>query len=200
MKISKIFGLVIVVLIALFLLRDKLPMGFVKGIFNNEPTIDTITTVAYKYDTITNESKVYVPKWQDRVVIDIDSFIVNQTEPIDTMALLTDYYSKYYYQDTIAVDTFGYVVLKDTISQNQIQSRQSITNVVIPTKTVTHSILINKREIYLGGGFVGSRNYMIANGELLIRTKKRKAFAIGAGIDNQLSPNFTGKIYWQISK
>ena len=200
MKISKIFGLVIVVLIALFLLRDKLPMGFVKGIFNNEPTIDTVTTVTYKYDTITNESKVYVPKWQDRVVIDIDSFIVNQTEPIDTMALLTDYYSKYYYQDTIAVDTFGYVVLKDTISQNQIQSRQSITNVVIPTKTVTHSILINKREIYLGGGLMGSRNYMIATGELLIRTKKRKAFAIGAGLDNQLNPNFTGKIYWQISK
>jgi len=200
MKISKIFGLVIVVLIALFLLRDKLPMGFVKGIFNNEPTIDTVTTVEYKYDTITNESKVYVPKWQDRVVIDIDSFIVNQTEPIDTMALLANYYSKYYYQDTIAVDTFGYVVLKDTISQNEIQSRQSITNVVIPTKTVTHSILINKREIYLGGGLMGSRNYVIANGELLIRTKKRKALAIGAGLDNQLNPNFTGKIYWQISK
>ena len=200
MKLSKIIISVIILLIALFLLRYKLPMGFVKNIFNNEPIIDTVTTIEYKYDTINTESEVYVPEWKDKVEVDIDSIFINQNEPIDTMSLLRDYYAKYYYEDTIDVDTFGYIVMKDTISKNQIEARQHISNILIPTKIVTNTILVNKREIYLGTGITANKNFMVLNGELLLKTKKKKAYALGIGFDNNFTPNFTGKVYWKISK
>jgi hypothetical protein len=200
MKTFKVIISIVILAIALFLLRGKLPMEFVKNIFNNEPIIDTITTVEYKYDTINTKSEVYIPKWKDRVVVDVDSIFITQKEPIDTMSLLRDYYAKYYYEDTIDVDTFGYIVMKDTVSKNKIEARQYVSNILIPTKIVTNNILVNKREIYLGTGITGNKNFMVLNGEMLVRTKKRKAYGVGIGLDNNLSSNFTAKIYWRIGK
>jgi hypothetical protein len=200
MKTFKVIISIVILAIALFLLRGKLPMEFVKNIFNNEPIIDTVTTVEYKYDTINTKSEVYIPKWKDRVVVDVDSIFITQKEPIDTMSLLRDYYAKYYYEDTIDVDTFGYIVMKDTVSKNKIEARQYVSNILIPTKIVTNNILVNKREIYLGTGITGNKNFMVLNGEMLVRTKKRKAYGVGIGLDNNLSSNFTAKIYWRIGK
>ena len=200
MKTFKVIISIVILAIALFLLRGKLPMEFVKNIFNNEPIIDTITTIEYKYDTINTESKVYIPKWKDKVVVDVDSIFITQKEPIDTMSLLRDYYTKYYYEDTIDVDTFGYIVMKDTVSKNKIEARQYVSNILIPTKIVTNNILVNKREIYLGTGITGNKNFMVLNGEMLVRTKKRKVYGVGIGLDNTLSPTFTAKIYWRIGK
>ena len=200
MKTFKVIVSILILAIALFLLRGKLPMAFVKNIFNNEPIIDTVTTIEYKYDTINTELKVYIPKWKDRVVVVVDSIFIIQKEPIDTMSLLRDYYTKYYYEDTIDVDTFGYIVMKDTVSKNKIEARQYVSNILIPTKIVTNNILVNKREIYLGTGITENKNFMVLNGEMLVRTKKRKAYGMGIGLDNNLSPTFTAKIYWSIGK
>jgi len=200
MKTFKVIVSIVILAIALFLFRGKLPMEFVKNIFNNEPIIDTVTTVEYKYDTINTKSEVYIPKWKDRVVVDVDSIFITQKEPIDTMFLLRDYYAKYYYEDTIDVDTFGYIVMKDTVSRNKIEARQYVSNILIPTKIVTNTILVNKREIYLGTGITANKNFMVLNGELLLKTKKKKAYALGIGFDNNFTPNFTGKVYWKISK
>jgi len=200
MKTFKVIVSILILAIALFLLRGKLPMAFVKNIFNNEPIIDTVTTIEYKYDTINTELKVYIPKWKDRVVVVVDSIFIIQKEPIDTMSLLRDYYAKYYYEDTIDVDTFGYIVMKDTVSKNKIEARQYVSNILIPTKIVTNNILVNKREIYLGTGITENKNFMVLNGEMLVRTKKRKVYGVGIGLDNTLSPTFTAKIYWRIGK
>jgi len=200
MKTFKVIVSILILAIALFLLRGKLPMAFVKNIFNNEPIIDTVTTIEYKYDTINTELKVYIPKWKDRVVVVVDSIFIIQKEPIDTMSLLRDYYTKYYYEDTIDVDTFGYIVMKDTVSKNKIEARQYVSNILIPTKIVTNNILVNKREIYLGTGITENKNFMVLNGEMLVRTKKRKVYGVGIGLDNTLSPTFTAKIYWRIGK
>ena len=199
-KVSKFIGVIVVVLIALFLLRDRIPFGGIKDIFKNEPIMDTVTTIEYKYDTINNVSTVYTPQWKDRVVVDVDSIFISQTEPVDTMALLRDYYAKYYYEDTVLVDTFGYVTINDTISQNKIESRQTTSTVRIPTKIVTNTIFIDKRELYLGGSLAGNREFMMMNGEMLIRTKKRKAYGVGIGLDNRFNPTFTAKLYWRIGK
>jgi hypothetical protein len=41
---------------------------------------------------------------------------------------------------------------------------------------------------------------MMMNGEVLVRTKKRKAYGIGIGLDNGFNPTFTAKLYWRIGK
>lgn len=199
-KVSKFIGVIVVVLIALFLLRDRIPFGAIKDVFKNEPIMDTVTTIEYKYDTINNVSTVYTPQWKDRVVVDVDSIFISQTEPVDTMALLGDYYAKYNYKDTVLVDTFGYVTINDTISQNKIESRQTTSTIRIPTKIVTNTIFIDKRELYLGGSLAGNREFMMMNGEMLVRTKKRKAYGVGIGLDNRFNPTFTAKLYWRIGK
>jgi len=90
--------------------------------------------------------------------------------------------------------------MKDTVSKNKIEARQYVSNILIPTKIVTNNILVNKREIYLGTGITGNKNFMVLNGEMLVRTKKRKVYGVGIGLDNTLSPTFTAKIYWRIGK
>jgi hypothetical protein len=113
---------------------------------------------------------------------------------------LRDYYAKYNYEDTVLVDTFGYVTINDTISQNKIESRQTTSTIRIPTKIVTNTIFIDKRELYLGGSLAGNREFMMMNGEMLLRTKKRKAYGVGIGLDNRFNPTFTAKLYWRIGK
>jgi archaellum component FlaF (FlaF/FlaG flagellin family) len=60
-------------------------------------------------------------------------------QPVDTMAILRAFYAKHVYNDTIWIDSFGYVCWVDTVTQNKIAKRQKSTNYKIPviTKTIT---------------------------------------------------------------
>lgn len=156
------------------------------------------TKVKIKYDTIRQTSIEYVPKWKNRIHQKIDTFT-----RIDTAYILQGFYTKYYYPDTILVDTFGYISLNDTIFENKIYSRTVKQNLLIPTTTITNEILVNKREVYIGVGIAGEAqpiNLNYVGAELLYRTKNKKAYSIGIGINQQLSPVVSGKIYWKIGK
>ena len=61
--------------------------------------------------------------------------------PLDTMALLRDYNLKRVYNDTILIDSFGYVSWVDTVHKNKIEKRQKSTNYKIPV--ITNTIIIN---------------------------------------------------------
>jgi len=41
---------------------------------------------------------------------------------------------------------------------------------------------------------------MVLNSEMLVRTKKRKAYGIGMGLDNGFNPIYSAKFYWKIGK
>ena len=88
-----------------------------------EKNIESQVTTKTKIEYIPVEKKVpqYIPQWKTRIEteIDIDTFLTK----VDTSAILNDYYSKYYYEDTLSLDTLGYVLVKDTISRNNITSR-----------------------------------------------------------------------------
>lgn len=160
-----------------------------------EPVV--ITKVETRWDTVPVERIKYVPKVVERVVVDIQTI----TEPIDTTAILRDYYSKYFYSDTLSLDSLGNIVLNDTITRNLIFSRDVQTNLVIPTKIITNTNYIYKREFF-GGGSVGFGDGAIRsiNGELLYIDKKRRTYGVGVGVDNNFQPIFTGRMYWKIGK
>ena len=71
-----------------------------------------------EYINVRDTIPQYIPKWKDRVIVVTDTI----KEPIDTSLVLTDYYSKYYYEDTLTIDTMGLVYVKDTVTQNKIVS------------------------------------------------------------------------------
>jgi hypothetical protein len=157
----------------------------------------TITEISIEYDTILDTIPEYVPKWKTRVEVEIDTF----TQPIDTLSILADYYAKYYYIDTIKIDTIGYVVVADTITRNFIFSRNVVSNFTIPTTTITNTKYLNNREFYLGlkvQGRTDQLNYV--GGELLFKAKKQQAYTIGVGLNNEFQPVISGGMFFKIGK
>lgn len=151
--------------------------------------------ITTEYVQVTETIPEYIPQWKERIEVVIDTF----TTPIDTTAILVDYYSKYFYKDTLNVDTFGYIVVKDTISKNKIASRNVEYNLSIPITTIEKTSYINEREWYVGlGTNINNLNYV--GGELLYKNKKYQAYGLGLGINNQFEPIISGRMYWRINK
>ena len=160
-----------------------------------------ITEIETKYDTIQTLKETYIPKWQTKIVtetiIETDTFL----QPIDTLAILQDYYTKYSYQDTIKIDTLGYAIINDTITKNSIFSRDIKTYFTLPSTTVTNKIYLNKIEFYGGLGVVGGRNQLnYIGGEILMKTRKQTIIGLGLGINQDFQPALSGKMYWKIGK
>ena len=157
----------------------------------------TITEVVTRWDTLKVATKEYVPKYIRKTVVDIDTF----QAPIDTMSILRDYYAKYFYTDTIKVDSLGFIVINDTVTRNLISKRDVQSNIFIPTTTVTNTTYLYKRELFWGVAVSGNKEQIQSvNGELMYVNKKRNAYGFGVGVDQNFQPIFTGRLYWKIGK
>ena len=182
--------LLVVVLAALLLYQ--------KGCSSTPPVEpEVITEVVTRWDTLKVATKEYVPKYIRKTVVEIDTFQV----PIDTISILKDYYAKYFYTDTIRVDSLGFIVINDTVTRNLISKRDVQSNIFIPTTTINNTIYLYKRELF-GGISVGSTPSAIQNlsGELLFVNKKRQAYGFGLGLNNNFDPIYTARLYWKIGK
>jgi len=166
-----------------------------------KPVIKTIveTKETVKWDTIKVPEITYVPKWKTKIVRVTDTI----PKDIDTMEILKDYYAKYFYTDTLDIDSIGNIVINDTITQNKIFARKPKVNIQIPTitKEIVITKVISEREFYYGVGLQGSTdqlNYL--GGEFLYRTKKKNAYGVSLGINQDFSPIIGGKVYWKIGE
>jgi len=161
------------------------------------PEPEVITKIEVRYDTIETVKEVYVPKWRTRVVTET----ISVPTEIDTVAILRDYYARYFYTDTLKIDTFGYAVINDTISRNTVLARDVRTNILIPTTTITKEIYLNKNELYWGVSLQGRTDQINYLGtELLWRTKKRSTYGFGLGVNQDFQPVLSGRMYWKIGK
>jgi predicted small secreted protein len=206
--LKKLFNniqLVIIVVLIIIIILQQQCSGPSTGLnlFNKnlkQPTPiegTVITKIETKWDTIKIDSLIYVPKWRTHIITEYDTIPAN----IDTLSILKDYYTKYFYTDTLDLDTLGNIVINDTISQNLITSRKIIPNIYIPTTTIERDSLISKNEFYYGFGLAGNKqqfNYI--GGELLWRSKRKKVIGLGVGINQNLQPVLTGRLFWKIGK
>ena len=157
----------------------------------------TITEVVTRWDTLKVATKEYVPKYIRKTIVNIDTF----QAPIDTMSILRDYYAKYFYTDTIKVDSLGFIVINDTVTRNLISKRDVQSNIFIPTTTITNTTYLYKRELFWGASISGNQEQIQSiNGELMYVNKKRNAYGFGVGVDQNFQPIFTGRLYWKIGK
>ena len=162
-----------------------------------EPKV--ITKVETKWDTLKINSTVYVPKWKTKIVTQVDSILVNI--PIDTLEVLKDYYAKNVFVDEIVLDSLGIITITDTIYKNTVWRRGIKSNVLIPKTTITEEIYLNNREFYWGFGLQGRSdqiNYL--GGELLYKDKKKQIYGLGLGVNQDLQPVISGRLYWKIGK
>ena len=187
---SKFYFLIIVILIIVILLQKSCGGGKV-----TVPKNDTITVTDTSYATITKYVPTYVPKWSVK-----KEYIHDTTKLIDTAYVVGDYYSTYFYTDSLISDIL-HLYVNDSISQNKIQSRSLKYTLKFPTVTVTNTVIKNKNEFYIGLGLVGSKTGINFFGpELMLRTKSKNVYGLGVGIDGNFQPNLSLRVYWKIGK
>lgn len=195
---SNIQPVLIVVLIVVIILQRSCSGPSVNLNLPNNNTLTegaVITKIETKWDTLTLDSLVYVPKWN--IKIEYETIM----QDIDTLSILKDYYSKYFYSDTIDLDSFGSIVINDTITKNSIITRKVKPTLHIPTTIITRDSLITKRELYYGLGLVANKQqFSYMGGELLYRTRRKHIYGVGVGINNELQPVISGRIMWKIGK
>ena len=197
---EKYFGnfknlIILVLIIVIIFLRQCSGTGGVSDT-PSEPTI--ITKVETKYDTITKEVTKYVPKIVTRIKTEIDT--IRLTQKIDTLSILEDYFAKYVYEDFQQLDSLN-LTIKDTISQKKILSRKIFYDLIYPTTTVTETKYINQREFYVGFGLNGtSKQFNYIGGSILYRTKKKQAFGLGIGLNDQFQPILSTQFLWKLGK
>ena len=139
---------------------------------------------------------IYTPKVKYITKVDIDTF----STPIDTSAILSDYYAIKTYEDKQVLDSLN-LVITDTISQNQIKSRKISYTFTYPRSTIRETIILNKRELYFGIGATGNQNQLQhLGGEMVYRNKKRQAYGLGVGVDQNLVPVISARMYWKLGK
>ena len=191
---EKYFGnfknlIILVLIIVIIFLRQCSGTGGVDDT-PSEPTI--ITKVE------TKEVTKYVPKIVTRIKTEIDT--IRLTQNIDTLSILEDYFAKYVYEDFQQLDSLN-LTIKDTISQNKILSRKIIYDLIYPTTTVTETKYINKNEFYVGFGLNGTtKQFNYVGGSILLRTKKKQAFGLGIGLNDQFQPIISTQFLWKLGK
>lgn len=159
---------------------------------NPNPTV--ITKIEYKWDTLYTETPVYIPKWKDRIKYKTD------TVYIDTNAVVEDYFASYYYEDIISNDSIT-ITIKDTISRNKIKNRALKYSILYPTKIITRDSIVNERGFYAGLGVGGTSSFLnYIGGEFIFKSRKKTAFGIGVGVNQNFQPVFNGRLYWKLGK
>lgn len=161
---------------------------------NDNTTV--VTKIVTKYDTIIREVPTYVPKWKTKIVREIDSFPI----PIDTAEILKDYFTLYYYEDSLIKDSLK-LYIKDTITENKIKNRTINYSLIYPTTTIYRDSLVKRNEFFYGFGLVGNQEGIYYIGpEFLLKTKYGNAYGLGIGINGDLQPTLGIKTYWKFGK
>lgn len=190
--VGNIQTLVILVLVILVLLKTC-------GSGDEITTEKVVTKVEVRYDTLEVEKKVFVPKIKTVVRTNTITDTVVLKSRIDTLAILKDYYNKYVYQDTLKLDSLGYVVIMDTSSQNKIFSRRFDSQILIPTTTITNDIYLNQSKFFGGVSIGGNKSQInFLSGDLLYKSKKDNVYGVGLGVNQNLEPIVIGRVYWRI--
>lgn len=120
-------------------------------------------------------------------------------------SLLIAYYTKNIQQDSIKIDTFGYVKTLDTVNQNKISGRRWFTNIKIPEKTTTITItqtLPSKTQYLIGGSLSGTQDNFIngAGAGFLIINKKQQAYGADIKLMNKIGVVYEARTYWNLNK
>jgi hypothetical protein len=133
-----------------------------------------IHTVVVKGDSIPYLFKVYKP-WPIYV-----KEIVEVPVIVDSAEVVKAYFSKVFYADTITNDTSILAIIKDTITQNMIASREVWLQNLRPQTIVTEcpEIPKDKVRLLLGVGISGYKQFGVPF-SLILETRQKMAFSLG---------------------
>lgn len=121
---------------------------------------------------------------------------------IDTVTVLSNYYSKLVFKDTLKLgDSLGYVSVIDTIFNNYLTGRiwnSRVNKIVVKDFMVVKEL--PKNQIYLGGmiNLNNNNGFTSIGPSVQLKTKKDRVFLIGAGLGRDNSIHYQGGVYFKI--
>jgi len=109
------------------------------------------------------------------------------------------------YNDSVKLDTLGYVSVTDSLRENKIIGRSWQYNYKIPyvTKTVTiNNYAKPKNQVYIGGGVNTTQTFRLqsADAGLMLKTKSDKIYGLKVGSDLNGNLLYGFQVYWKIGK
>ena len=105
------------------------------------------------------------------------------------------------YNDTIKIDSTGWVNIKDTVSKNKLTTRSFEYSFKYPKITETITIPEKKvNQVYIGGMIGGNRQQIVnqINAGFLLKNKRDQIFGVNAGINTQGQVVYGLQSYWKI--
>jgi hypothetical protein len=98
-------------------------------------------------------------------------------------------------QDSIKIDSIGYVKVTDTVQRNMIIGRSSEVSVKYPIIRETVTLpYVPKNQLYVGGSLQSNQ----ISGGLLFKNKKDQIFGGSVGLNNQGQLVYGVQSYWKI--
>ena len=109
------------------------------------------------------------------------------------------------YNDSVKLDTLGYVSVTDSLRENKIIGRSWQYNYKIPyvIKTVTiNNYAKPKNQVYIGGGVNTTQTFGLqsADAGLILKTKSDQIYGLKVGSDLNGNLLYGFQVYWKIGK
>ena len=132
-------------------------------------------------DTIHDTVEVSVTNYIPNITYRDTGSVVWMYRSIDTALILSDYFTKYYYQDTLLNDTSALFIISDTITQNKIVYRNpQLTIYPHSIRQTTYIKQVSPPTIKLlaGLGIGRSKEHFALSPSLMLITKKQTAYSL----------------------
>jgi hypothetical protein len=161
---------------------------------------DTVTV--YKHIVDTFYTKPLPPK-----IIKDTIWLKNPENTPDTTynGLLNQYTilgNKYFetkiYNTPFSLGEYGSIIVKDSIKENSLIGSSIITNLKIPTTTITIEKTVPYRALYIGPEVTGNKNLPINGlyGRAILKTKNDHLYSISGGWNGEWQ--IGGGMYWRL--
>lgn len=197
--IKENFNALIVILLIIIILLQRCGGG------NSETTPTVIvkrdTTWIVKDSTIITKPQIVktievpIERWETEYLPD-----TNYAKLLEQYVALTSKFLQMgIYQDTVKLDSFGYVAIKDTVNKNALSGRSVDYRIKVPKITETITIQEKKRnQVYIGGSIIGSPVPNGIMGGIMVKTKKDKLFGGSVGVTSSGDLQYAIHSYWKI--
>ena len=167
------------------IVRDTVWIHKDSVILSRPQVVKTIPVNIY-HDTIINH---YIPDTNYAKLVVQYQDVVNQLLAKNIM------------QDSIRIDSNGYVKITDTVQRNMVVGRSSEVSIKYPIIKETITLPAPKvTQLYVGGQLSGNSGQLIngINGGLLLKNKRDQIYGANIGLNTQGQVSYGVQSYWKL--
>jgi hypothetical protein len=167
---------------------------------------ETVSVGGKKYEVIkqvidTQYVSVKETKYKKGEDIYHDTTIYISVPVLDTAQMqevLSKYYAKNIFQDTLKVSKFGNIYINDTVQYNKLAGRSMSADLMFPS--ITNTTIVKekpKTQLFLGAtvDYLQGSNFQNLSVGLMLKTKRDRLYGISAGVAPNGKPVYGASFY-----